>query len=623
MRQKKKMIAAMMAFVLMAGWIAGCDKGRATGKTEEAETEVGQEVIASGENNESRGEKQRDGNAPADPVEAMEISYGVPLSEIGEKIEYVYFRENRVKPEPEDYEELGRLPQEKETRVLIYLLEGNKILFLPTEKVNAVMKLEDSSCPAYFSKEEECYLFFKVESWWMEENAVPVTAPASSTITLCEVAEREGQLMYSREDVQFLGDIDVVFSVQSEKSLEDIQGSDNEYIRVVMDYLSGYISEAGYYGKYQLYINRLERVPCDYAGYSDVILDMAVVGPGIREYVFCVVYDHDDIEGVYSVYEKQYSHSPGVLSDYPERDREIIGHIVENYLDVITLTVESEKEVGRNSDDGIPKNRLTETVDISALSMEALVERISHVYSYAEWFGLNELEYQGGEIRRFYGKEVAMYYWHNDPGLLYFVPLDKANHFIIDKEGNKHPVYVDKDGDMEFFAIEGTTYQSNPGQLPTSLVNYAYIPLDYGDGLVWLGEEKIPLKPLERMDLEPIIEDDFTRGLKKEIGELLTQAKKTGTYDVYLGEYSISDSNKICISAAVVGNEEVWYFRFLMVRYGKDDYHFWPIGFGLNGNLEECEKNSHRMNAVCIERLIKLERYHQTIQVGEVWEGIL
>ncbi|MGN0288373.1 MAG: hypothetical protein ACI4DQ_02005 [Lachnospiraceae bacterium] len=635
MRQKRRFAAAIIAAALSAAWLTGCTGSRqADGTAIQATEDDRLEETAGLQNADGspeeqkmqdkaeeteKGEEDRSGEKGAGVT--AKISYGVPLSEIGEKIEYVYFRGSRVKPISDDYGELGTLLEEEKNSVLVYLLEGNKILFLPEDKANTVMELEENSCPAYYSKKEKGYLFFRLQDWWMEERGVPVTTPVSSTITLCEVGKEEGQKLYSLQDLQFIGKTDVVFSRQSEKSLGNIELSENEYIKVVMDYISQRLKESGYYGEYQLYVNRLERMPCDYTGYSDVMLDAAVIGNGIREYVFFAIYDHDDIEGVYSIYEKEYDDSPGVLSDYPEEDQKLIDNILKNNLGAVTFRV-TEEGTGRD-EDSVPKSRMVEKEDIRDLPVYKLADRISHAYSYAEWFGLNELDYRAGEVRQFYGKEVAMYCWHTNGDILYFIPLDKANHFIIDKEGNKCPVYVDKDGDMEFFSIEAAHYQNNPGQLSTTLISYEYIPLEYGDGLLWLGQEEIPLKPLEEMGLEPITEDGFTRGLKKEIERMLTEAGKNGTYEIYLGEYSISDSNKVCISAAVTGEEEAWYFRFLMVRYGENDYCFWPIGFGLNGNLEECEAGSHRMNAVCIERMVRLKRYQGMLRAGEEQINIL
>ncbi len=632
--QKRRFAAAAIAAALWAVWLTGCkDNGQADSgviwqqeagqeTTDGLEKTSGQAETAgqkkTSEHAETTGQEKPASTAPAENKEAVtptEISYGVPLPEIGEKIEYVYFRQNRIRLSSVEYEELGALQEEEKTRVSVYLLGGNKLLFLPQNKANTVMELDDASHPAYYSKRKKSYLFFRIEDWWMEESAVPVTTPVSSTITLYEVGKEEGKLLYSAKDVEYIGETEVVFSRQSKKGLENIHLSDNEYIKAVKDYLSRRLREAGRYGEYQIYVNRLERMPCEYAGSSDVMVEAAVVGNGIREYVLCAVYDHGDIDGVYSAYDKEYADSPGVFSDYPQKNQEMIAHILKNNLGVITLTVTAQEPEAR--EDAVPKSRRVEKTDIRSLSVQELVNRISLIYSYAEWFGLNELDYQAGEVRQFYGKKVAMYGWHTGEDVLYFVPLDKVNHFILDKEGNKCPVYVDKDGDMEFFRIEGANYQDNPGQLPTTLVNYEYISLDYGDGLVWLGEEEIPLKPLEEMGLEPIAEDGFTRGLKKQIEAMLTQAGKQGAYEIYLGEYSISDSNKVCISAAVTGEGEAWYFRFLMVRYGENDYYFWPIGFGLNGNLEECEAGSHRMNAVCIERTIRLKRYQGTLRAGE------
>ncbi len=53
----------------------------------------------------------------------------------------------------------------------------------------------------------------------------------------------------------------------------------------------------------------------------------------------------------------------------------------------------------------------------------------------------------------------------------------------------------------------------------------------------------------------------------------------------------------------------------IKVKSQKGNYYFWPVGFGLNGSLEEGEMNSHYMNAVCIERTKQLKRSKIVIEV--------
>ena len=82
-----------------------------------------------------------------------------------------------------------------------------------------------------------------------------------------------------------------------------------------------------------------------------------------------------------------------------------------------------------------------------------------------------------------------------------------------------------------------------------------------------------------------------------------------------IGEYEVPYNNRVCLSAAVTGEEDSYYFRYLIVKSGKGNYYFWPAGFGLNGSLTECEAGRHYMNALCIERTKQLERCRIVIEI--------
>ncbi len=84
---------------------------------------------------------------------------------------------------------------------------------------------------------------------------------------------------------------------------------------------------------------------------------------------------------------------------------------------------------------------------------------------------------------------------------------------------------------------------------------------------------------------------------------------------INIGEYEALHTNKVCLSAAVSGEGEEYYFRYMIVKSQKGNYYFWPVGFGLNGSLEEGEMNSHYMNVVCIERTKQLKRSKIVIEV--------
>lgn len=108
--------------------------------------------------------------------------------------------------------------------------------------------------------------------------------------------------------------------------------------------------------------------------------------------------------------------------------------------------------------------------------------------------------------------------------------------------------------------------------------------------------------------------DEFVTALEEHVKESLEQSGKEGDYKIYIGEYEALYPDKVCISAAVTGAEK-YYVRYLAVKTPKGNYYFWPVGFGLDGSLEECEAERHRMNKVCIENTQKLKRYVSEIRI--------
>ena len=117
------------------------------------------------------------------------------------------------------------------------------------------------------------------------------------------------------------------------------------------------------------------------------------------------------------------------------------------------------------------------------------------------------------------------------------------------------------------------------------------------------------------MDVPAIEEDEYVTALKEYIKNMLRQNGRSGEYEMNIGEYEAPYNNRVCLSAAVTGEEDSYYFRYLIVKSGKGNYYFWPAGFGLNGSLAECEAQRHYMNALCIERTRQLERCRIVIEV--------
>ncbi|MDE5934030.1 MAG: hypothetical protein K2H40_16320, partial [Lachnospiraceae bacterium] len=133
---------------------------------------------------------------------------------------------------------------------------------------------------------------------------------------------------------------------------------------------------------------------------------------------------------------------------------------------------------------------------------------------------------------------------------------------------------------------------------------------------VMLGSKTLEIQDFLLLEVPKVECDEYVEALEDYIGDLLAQAEKYGEYKVYIGEYEAMDTNRVCLSAAVSGDGgEEYYVRYLIVKSQQGKYYFWPAGFGLNGSLEECSAERHRMNAVCIERTKQLERRVSVISV--------
>ena len=75
-----------------------------------------------------------------------DVAYGFSLTEIVERIEYIYQFKTLLKPPDSMYfGELGSLPQKKKVNISIYLAKGNKVLFLPDSKANSNIQKEGIS----------------------------------------------------------------------------------------------------------------------------------------------------------------------------------------------------------------------------------------------------------------------------------------------------------------------------------------------------------------------------------------------------------------------------------------------------------------------------------------------
>ncbi|MDE5866335.1 MAG: hypothetical protein K2H31_07035, partial [Lachnospiraceae bacterium] len=263
-------------------------------------------------------------------------------------------------------------------------------------------------------------------------------------------------------------------------------------------------------------------------------------------------------------------------------------------------------------------------IDFRTMSAEEAEGWINYVYSYGEYFSMNELGYQAGELRGYCDEDIIMYTWENTGDTIYFIPASMTNTTITSDSGEKYWVYVNKDGYMEFYYLERNRY-ADDRQLRTSLFMKSAIGTEYINSFITIGEGKLQLLESELLDVPKVIEDEYVLALEKYIANMLKQEGKSGRYEIYVGEYEALANSKVCLSAACLGEKEDYYFRYMIVKNGEENYYFWPVGFGLDGSLEECAGDRHYMNKVCIERTKQLERSKFVLDITQslpetVWE---
>ena len=239
---------------------------------------------------------------------------------------------------------------------------------------------------------------------------------------------------------------------------------------------------------------------------------------------------------------------------------------------------------------------------------------ISYLYSYSEWFGMNELGCPVGEVRGLKDKELIMYA-DNSGEWLYFIPADKVNEVFVCEDGREYPIYINEEGNAEFYSIKWNPAAVKKEQLKTTLWTIRSTDLKTSlEDYVMLGRKTLEVQDFSILEVAKVESDEYVEALEDYIRDLLAQAGKYGEYKVYIGEYEAMDANRVCLSAAVSGEEE-YYVRYLIVKSQQGKYYFWSAGFGLSGELEECRAEKHYMNKLCIDRTKQLRRKEDTIEV--------
>ena len=559
-------------------------------------------------------------------------TYRTPLNEIKEKIEYIYSYEKIVKGiSDDDFGNIGALPEKKSVKISVFILDGNKLLFLPKEKENIEIILGGMSCGVHYSKEREGYLFYLIKDWELEESGVPVNTWESCSIKYCTVKkinneleggaehiqnhERNYEGEYNLDNLAKLGEIEVDFTEENSMRFSSDMMGNNEYIDVVVKYISSVLKEKRKYGNYYVYVGEYGRMADRYGGTTSGYITAAIIGEGIREYAAFDITDNGnvDVDGVWLINAPTLADAPTYFSNnLHEEDLEyLISGIMKMQRQVIQIEVSAESDEDA-VDEKWSENHLEDGIktDFRSMNPEKAAEWIAYVCSYCEWFGMNELGYKEGEIQEFNGKEIIMYTWNNSGNTLLFVPKDMVNMVIIGKEGTEYPIYVNSEGNAEFYCIENNPYAEQTGQMKTTLVttydagSHVYL----ADYLTKLGEARLEINRLPFLGLPEVEEDEYVLALREHISELLKQNERKGSYSMYIGEYEAMHTNKVCISAAIIGKEDEYYVRYMIVKSGDGNYYFWPAGFGINIGLEGCETEKYEMNKICCERVKQLRR---------------
>ena len=649
---RKRLISVCIVVILLFG-IYGCaqtakDSLVVEPKIVESEyTDEETNRIADVSEQEEQTEKHDADNAAFRSNEAHKniITYQVPLEEIAERIEYEYVYENMTDHiADQDYKQLSFLPSGEDIAISVYIVEGNKILFLPEEKTNKEAIVNGEPCRLHYCEEADGYVFYLLVDWQVAEDGIPVNSLENDyyyRIRECIVRDKDAvyektnrvdSLIYffyefDLEDLVKLGDTMVTFDPEQTIELPEIPMEDNEYMDAVAEFAAGILRENGIYGSFRIYPETYGRVQGRYVDSpTSCKISAAIIGDGFEDYLFFEISEGGEIDGdhvwppYYPLLESPtYFVAPYILQDEPE---DFIEKIVGLQRGVIEMEVR-EDDVLEEETDSSPyvAPKYNQDIDFHTMSREETAKLISYVYSYGEWFGMNELGCMTGELRGLQDETIIMYRWKEGGGdnRVYFVPKSKVNTYLKFGDGEYYPVCVNREGEMEFFYLERNVYAGGNGQLQTGYFiqdhGFSDLETQYSEAMVCLGEAELTLQELPSLDVPAIEEDEYVTALKEYIADMLQQNRKSGEYAMNIGEYEASFRNKVCLSAAVTGEEGSYYFRYLIIKSGKGNYYFWPAGFGLNGSLAECEAGRHYMNALCIERTEPLGRCSLVIEV--------
>lgn len=563
---------------------------------------------------------EKENNSSGDEREGF-TSYAIPLKEIEEKLEYMYQYENMLFGIGNtEFSVLGKLPEGEGILVHIYLeQEENRILFLPDEKANVTVN-EEVSYRLYYEEEKKEYYYFTFSNRFISEEGIPVLSPDSGLGASIQVLKKE-----ELDGIIKLGEVKVNF-IKEEITLPPIKVESNEYIEALIDEISRVLREGEYYGTYELYIERLGRSAGRYEDSTGVQISAVLIGQNLEQYIYAMV-DNSAEECRFPFLALESDRQPSV--NFFTSDGYFLLGNYEYISEELILMVPGLKR-GKIVFEVMPKEREEEHVaerqiekrvvpDHREISLEESVDYIEYACSYAEWFGMYELGYREGNITSFQEEEIAVYATEDK---ILFVPISQAwkHTFMIEGETTEYYLAEDEAGGLKFYYLRLNPYAVEKGQLGHTLVTNdwhsvaqeIFHPKDLITGeIVFLGNAVLNIRELSELVVEEIEKDECIAALERYVKIMLKEVEETGKYTFTIGEYE-AFGNSWCISAAIQGDRE-YYVRFLITE--TEDFHFWPVGFGPDGSLEECEAEAHHMNQICIDRTVELNRYVSEIVV--------
>lgn len=411
---------------------------------------------------------------------------------------------------------------------------------------------------------------------------------------------------YAIDDLAYLGEIEISFPEDELVKVPLVDLDNNEYIDAVIYCISDTLREKGKYGSYDVRVGEYRRIFDRYGETTMGYVTTVITGNELKEYASFEVIDNGSGYDAFPVNGPSLENSP-FLFMRNEYDEDIVRKVEKVSENVIHLEVEEDSV-------SMPEKRSPiydeKYFDFRSMDLDEITDIVENVCCYCDWFGMYELGYQEGKLRELNQEELIVYSWHNTGKTLFFIPEKMVNMAMTGKDGQEYPLYVNDKGEIELYMLEWNPYAEKKGQLGTTYVSHYTFGSGENNGveyLIKLGNIHVDLNKTPSVD--PVeADDEYILALEEHVKELFKQNQKEGGFEIYLGEYEALHTNKVCVSAAVIGSEEEYYVRYLIVRSGAGKYDFWPVGFGADDSLEESKSTAHQMNKRCIEKIKYLNR---------------